>query len=60
MTDGVRPDDDRASRSVAVFGASQSRPGDGHYEEAVRCGELLARAGLTVATGGYGGTMEAV
>jgi len=48
------------NRSIAVFGASGSRPGDGHYEEAVRCGELIARAGFTVATGGYGGTMEGV
>ncbi|MCL1598298.1 MAG: LOG family protein [Actinomycetia bacterium] len=49
-----------AIRSIAVFGASQSKPGDGHYEEAIRCGELIARAGFAVATGGYGGTMEAV
>ncbi len=46
--------------AIAVFGASQSKPGDGHYEEAVHCGELIARAGFAVATGGYGGTMEAV
>jgi len=49
-----------AARSIAVFGASQSKPGDGHYEEAIRCGELIALAGFAVATGGYGGTMEAV
>ncbi len=47
-------------RTIAVFGASQSEPRDGHYEEAVRCGELLANAGFAVATGGYGGAMEAV
>jgi uncharacterized protein (TIGR00725 family) len=46
--------------TVAVFGASGSLPGDDHYEEAVMCGRLLALAGFTVATGGYGGTMEAV
>jgi uncharacterized protein (TIGR00725 family) len=46
------------TRSIAVFGASGSQPGDGHYEEAVRCGALIARAGFTVVTGGYGGTME--
>jgi uncharacterized protein (TIGR00725 family) len=47
-------------RTIAVFGASMSAPGDGYYDEGVRCGALLARAGFAVATGGYGGTMEAV
>jgi uncharacterized protein (TIGR00730 family) len=45
---------------VAVFGASSSSPGDGHYEAGVTCGRLLAEAGFTVATGGYAGLMEAV
>lgn len=45
---------------VAVFGASASVPGDGHYEAGVECGRLLAAAGFGVATGGYGGLMEAV
>ena len=45
---------------VAVFGASASRPGDGHYEDGERCGRLLAEAGFGVVTGGYGGLMEAV
>lgn len=44
---------------VAVFGSSEPRPGDGGYERARRVGALLARAGLTVVTGGYGGVMEA-
>lgn len=44
---------------IAVFGSSQARPGDGLYEEAVRCGDLLAQAGFGVVTGGYGGVMEA-
>lgn len=47
-------------RTIAVFGTSQSLPGDPQFQEAVRCGELLARAGFTVATGGYAGAMEAV
>ena len=46
--------------TIAVFGASGSQPGDGHYEAGVLCGRLLAEAGYAVATGGYGGTMEAV
>ena len=47
-------------RTIAVFGASRSLPGDPHFEEAALCGELLALAGFTVATGGYAGAMEAV
>ena len=46
--------------TVAVFGASAAQQGDGQYEEAVRCGALLADAGYAVATGGYAGLMEAV
>lgn len=45
---------------VAVFGSSQSLPGDRDYLEGVRCGRLLTEAGFRVATGGYGGLMEAV
>ena len=47
-------------RTIAVFGASRSLQGDPHFGEAVLCGKLLAQAGFTVATGGYGGAMEAV
>lgn len=45
---------------IAVFGASSTSPGHPDYRNAVRCGRLLAEAGFTVATGGYGGLMEAV
>lgn len=45
---------------VSVFGASAAAAGDGWYEEGVTCGRLLVRAGFAVATGGYGGLMEAV
>lgn len=45
---------------VAVFGASQARPGEPDYEAGIRCGRLLAAAGFAVATGGYAGIMEAV
>ena len=44
---------------IAVFGASQPQPGDAEYEAGVECGRKLAEAGFTVATGGYGGIMEA-
>ena len=44
---------------VAVFGSSAGRPGEPAYEAARACGRLLAEAGYAVATGGYGGAMEA-
>ena len=49
-----------AQQVIAVFGASQPAPGDGSYEQGVRCGSLLADAGFAVVTGGYGGLMQAV
>lgn len=45
---------------ISVFGASAPRPGDVRYEAAVALGGDLATAGYSVATGGYGGLMEAV
>jgi hypothetical protein len=45
---------------VSVFGASSPQPGEPVYEIAEETGRLLAEAGYTVMTGGYGGTMEAV
>ena len=45
---------------VVVFGASGPQPGEEAYETGVACGAALAEAGLSVATGGYGGIMEAV
>jgi len=47
-------------KRITVFGASSPQPGDLDYTEARRLGTLLARAGFTVLTGGYMGTMEAV
>ncbi len=46
--------------TITVFGSSRPEPGSEAYETARRLGELLARAGFTVATGGYGGAMEGV
>ncbi|MGH9788815.1 MAG: LOG family protein [Candidatus Acidiferrales bacterium] len=45
---------------ITVFGSSRPALGSEAYETARRLGEFLARAGFSVATGGYGGTMEAV
>jgi len=46
--------------NVTVFGGSQPREGSQAYTEAVQIGQLLARQGHAVLTGGYAGTMEAV
>ena len=48
------------TKRVSVFGGSKPRPGESAYEEAQRLGRLLGRAGYSVLTGGYIGTMEAV
>ena len=45
---------------VTVFGGSQPKQGSDAYTQAVTLGSLLAKAGHTVVTGGYMGTMEAV
>lgn len=45
---------------VTVFGSSDVQPGDAEYSDGVRLGRLLTEAGFAVATGGYGGLMEAV
>ncbi len=45
---------------VAVIGSSQTTPEERDYQDAVRLGRALATAGLTLASGGYGGLMEAV
>jgi len=45
---------------ISVFGSSRCEDSGGDYRLAVELGAALARAGFAVATGGYGGTMEAV
>jgi len=45
---------------ITVFGSSRPAEGDAWYQEARALGAALARAGLTVCSGGYGGVMEAV
>jgi uncharacterized protein (TIGR00725 family) len=47
-------------KNITVFGGSRPRPGEAAYEQALRLGLALGRAGFTVLTGGYIGTMEAV
>lgn len=48
------------SHTIAVFGSSESQPGDADFDDAVRLGGLLASAGYSVINGGYAGLMEAV
>ena len=48
------------THQIAVFGSSATSPGHPDYAAAVHLGTRLAGAGLAVATGGYGGLMEAV
>jgi uncharacterized protein (TIGR00725 family) len=50
----------RINMQISIFGGSQPKPGSLAYEEAHQLGELLAKRGHTVMTGGYIGTMEAV
>jgi len=45
---------------ISVFGGSAPKPGSSAYQEAYTLGNLLGKAGITVLTGGYTGTMEAV
>lgn len=47
-------------RRVSVFGGATPQPDSSPYQDAYLLGSLLAQAGLTVMTGGYGGAMEAV
>jgi uncharacterized protein (TIGR00725 family) len=46
--------------TVAVFGSSATQPGTAEWTEALQLGHGIALRGWGVATGGYGGTMEAV
>lgn len=46
--------------NITVFGSSAPKSGDPAYEQARRLGEMLAKAGHCILTGGYMGTMEAV
>ena len=44
---------------VSVYGSARIQPDHPAYKEAEQVGMLLASAGYTVQTGGYGGVMEA-
>ncbi len=46
--------------TVSVYGSARTKPGDGYYEHAQKVGEAMAKAGLSVVTGGGPGAMRAV
>lgn len=46
--------------AVAVFGSSRTESGSSDWSAAETVGTRLARAGVQVVNGGYGGSMEAV
>jgi len=48
------------TRKISVFGGANPKPESQAYQEAYHLGKLLGGVGLTVLTGGYTGTMEAV
>jgi uncharacterized protein (TIGR00730 family) len=45
--------------TVTLFGSSVPQENSADYITAYECGRMLAKAGMTVCNGGYGGTMEA-
>ncbi|MDA0242664.1 MAG: TIGR00730 family Rossman fold protein [Chloroflexi bacterium] len=45
--------------AVTIFGSARIKPEHEQYQQAVRVGELLGRAGYTIITGGGPGVMEA-
>jgi hypothetical protein len=44
---------------VTIFGMSRAKAGEAIFTLAMETGSLLAKAGFTIANGGYGGTMLA-
>jgi len=46
-------------KTITLFGTSRTKAGDSTFALALETGRLLARAGFTIANGGYGGTMLA-
>ncbi len=45
--------------SVSIFGSARLEPGDRYYQEGVRVGEELSKAGFSIITGGGPGVMRA-
>jgi len=49
----------KSNKEVTVFGSARLRPRSKWYKEAVKFGELIAKGGFTMITGGGPGIMEA-
>jgi uncharacterized protein (TIGR00730 family) len=45
--------------AVTIFGSARTKPGEAHYETAVKVARLLGQAGYAIITGGGPGIMEA-
>lgn len=60
MSEIEHPDSSLSGKIVTVFGSSQPVEGSPEYEVARDIGKRLASNGISVCTGGYRGTMEAV
>ena len=50
----------KSIRRISVLGSGKVREKDPTYQQAVKLGQALAREGVTVFHGGFGGVMEAV
>lgn len=50
---------DKIGPAVTVFGSARFKPGEEYYELARKTGEVFAKAGFSVLTGGGPGAMEA-
>lgn len=44
---------------ITIFGTGRAAEGDSNFQLACETGKLLAKAGFTIANGGYGGSMLA-
>ena len=51
--------EDCSNSMITIFGSARTTPEDPMYQEAEKLGELLAKHGYGVITGGGGGIMEA-
>ena len=49
----------KVHQAVTIFGAARAIPSDIYYQKAEKLGQLLAKNGFSVITGGGPGTMEA-
>ena len=48
------------NKTIAVFGSSRPRQNEQEYKDAYRLGNILAKNGFDICTGGYQGIMDAV